>query len=459
VYLYRHGTKNIFLRQIEYVSTKPNTLTFNNLLKVFRYWIIERRNIKMKILLVITALILTVPLVLTSCAGRNEALGGSSEFSGKYDLQEIDSGIVNANTGFAFDIFKILNEEESGKNVFISPLSISTALAMTYNGARGSTKQAMADALGIGDADLSRVNTSFQNLIAYLNKVDKKVKLDINNSIWIRERENIQEEFLSNTGKYFNAFSEMLDFSKDESVQRINKWISDATRGKINKMLEPPISPDVMMYLINAIYFKGEWKQQFSEDRTYGGKFTSGNGTIQDIKMMSRKGKVEYAKGEDYKAVRLPYGSGKTSMYCILPDESINIDDFIFSMDAAKWNEVFTSPVETDDVTLGIPRFKMEYGIKLLNNSLISMGMGEAFSFNADFSGIREGIFISRVLHKAVIEVNEEGSEAAGVTVVEMKETSITEPLTFIADRPFLFIIADDKTGTILFIGKMSEAA
>ncbi|EOD01218.1 serpin family protein [Caldisalinibacter kiritimatiensis] len=180
-------------------------------------------------------------------------------------------------------------------------------------------------------------------------------------------------------------------------------------------------------------------------------------GNTKNIMMMLKDGDVEYAQGDDYKAVRLPYGNGDIAMYCILPKEDISINQFIENMNLDKWNEIRENVTETKDVILQIPKFKMEYGIKNLNDSLTALGMGEAFSMNADFSGIREGIFINRVLHKAVIEVNEEGSEAAGVTVVEIKECAMPEPINFIANRPFMFIIADDKTGTILFMGKYCD--
>jgi serpin B len=171
--------------------------------------------------------------------------------------------------------------------------------------------------------------------------------------------------------------------------------------------------------------------------------------------MMSRRGKIEYMKGDDYKAVRLPYGNGKTSMYCLLPNEGVNINTFVENMSLEEWKNIYENITEVDEVVLEIPKFKLEYGIKNLNRSLESLGMREAFSDHADFSGIGEDLFISNVFHKAVIEVNEKGSEAAAVTSVEVKNTSAMEPIAFIADRPFMFIIADDTTGTILFMGKL----
>ncbi|MDF2674650.1 MAG: putative secreted protein [Clostridiales bacterium] len=372
-----------------------------------------------------------------------------------YNTDKIKTRIVDGNSGFAFNIFKELNGEDSDKSIFISPISISTALTMTYNGANSTTRLAMEKALGFKDIDNTTVNQSFNNLLKYLDNIDKKVELNIANSIWIRDGENIREDFLSNNRNNFNAEINTLDFSKNSAANTINKWISNATKGKIDKMLEPPIDPMVVMYLINAIYFKGEWSTQFDLKNTYNHAFKTFNGNVQNVSMMSRRGKIEYMKGDDYKAVRLPYGNGKTSMYCLLPNEGVNINTFVENMSLEEWKNIYENITEVDEVVLEIPKFKLEYGIKNLNRSLESLGMREAFSDHADFSGIGEDLFISNVFHKAVIEVNEKGSEAAAVTSVEVKNTSAMEPIAFIADRPFMFIIADDTTGTILFMGKL----
>lgn len=367
---------------------------------------------------------------------------------------EINTETVDSNNGFALNIFKQLNEEDMKNNVFISPFSISTALAMTYNGAETTTKEAMSSVLGFGDLDRSTVNENYKNLLNYLGNVDKKVELNIANSIWIKEGVHIKDEFLNTNTNNFNAKVTELDFSKDSSVTTINSWISDTTKGKIEKMLTQPIDPMVVMYLINAIYFKGQWSDEFDPKRTSEGTFTAYDGKKQVVPMMNRNGSVQYKKGEDYKAVRLPYGDGKVSMYLVLPDKDIN--SFIKKFDQDRWEGIRNGVASVEDVQLQIPKFKLEYGIKQLNESLKALGMAEAFSDRADFSGINDNVSISSVMHKAVIEVDEKGSEAAAVTVVEIKTTSaIMDPITFIANKPFMFIIADDTTGTILFIGKL----
>lgn len=375
-----------------------------------------------------------------------------------FDKDKITSSVLSSNSEFAFDIFSRLNEEDKDKSIFISPLSISTALSMTMQGAGTTTREGMMKALKYEGIDLEEVNESYKNLLRYMDGVDKKVELDINNSIWIRKGKNIKDDFISVNKDVFNAYVTDLDFSKDDSADKINKWIANSTKNKIEKMIDAPISSDIIMYLINAIYFKGEWTHQFDKKLTFGTKFNTGDGDAKDVMMMSRKGEVEYGDKGDFKVVRLPYGKGKTSMYCVLPNEGVSINDFIKGLNEEKWKEIKESVSKTEDVLLNIPRFKMEYGIKALNNSLISMGMGEAFSAKADFSGISNGVSISRVLHKAVIEVNEEGSEAAGVTVVEMKETAFMgDPPSFIANRPFVFFITKDTMGTILFMGKLYD--
>lgn len=387
----------------------------------------------------------------TGCSGKLSPTSRNNAF----DKDKIGLKTIEGNSLFAFDIFRQLNKEDTDQNIFISPFSISTALTMTYQGAGTTTREAMAKALGYYGLDDEKLNISYKNLIRYLKQLDKKIELNISNSLWIKEGQSIRENFISVNRDIFNASVTSMDFSKENAADEINKWISNATKKKIEKMIDPPISPDVIMFLINAIYFKGDWTEKFDTKNTFEAPFHTVNGTTADVKMMGRYGTVEYGQGDGFKAVRLPYGRGKAAMYCILPAEEVPVGDFIAGMDNEKWTVIKDSISEKKDVRLQLPRFKLEYGIKNLNESLTALGMGEAFTDSADFSGIRDNLCISRVLHKAVIEVNEEGSEAAGVTVVEMRETGYTEPLTFIADRPFVFIIADDDTGSILFMGKV----
>jgi len=396
-------------------------------------------------------------MVFTSCSlvVKSDIVG--KDYTEDYKSGEINENVIAANTGFAFDIFKQLNSEDADKSIFISPLSISTALTMTYNGAETTTLEAMTKALGYEGMDREAVNEGYWNLLTHLDNLDKKIELNIANSIWIREGQAIEEIFLNRNKSTFDAQVDELDFSKDKSADIINDWISNATKGKIDKMIDPPIDPNIVMFLINAIYFKGGWKNPFNPEATFDGTFTSIDGTKRSIRMMYHYGDAEYMKNDSLRAVRLPYGNGSTSMIAILPNEDIDINTFIEGMTEEKLDSIRNSLEVTEKTTLQIPVFKLEYGIKLLNDSLMALGMEEAFGGGADFSGIRPGIAISQVLHKAVIEVNEKGSEASAVTVVAMDESAPEDPAIFIANRPFIFIISDDTTGTILFMGKLAD--
>lgn len=394
-------------------------------------------------------IVILIVMLLLSSAGCN-AISKKIE----YDMSSIDAEVTGGNKEFAFNVFRELNKEEINNNIFISPFSLSTALSMTYNGAEGKTKEDMAKALSYADLDITAINTTYKNLLPYLSDIDNEVVLDISNSIWYRIGEPIRQEFITTNRDSFDAEISEIDFSQTDAVNKINSWIKDSTKGKIEKMLEPPIPSDVIMYLINAVYFKGNWTYEFDKENTYPGIFKNIDGEEEAVQMMSMNGTVEYGEDNDYKVIRLPYGNEKLYMYFILPEDVGDINALIENLNNEKFSEIRKSITEEEDVIVGIPRYKVEYGIKNLNDVLKKMGMTSAFEMDADFSKIREGLFISRVLHKAVIEVTEEGSEAAAVTVVEVMESSMEEPTTFVADRPFVFAIRDEDTGTVLFMGK-----
>lgn len=364
--------------------------------------------------------------------------------------------LTASNNAFAFNIFNQLNQEDGEKDLFISPLSISSALTMTLNGARNTTLEDMKQTLNYSDISNDEINSGFNYVLNHLQNIDKKVDINIANSIWVKTGLDVNKDFIELNKESFNAYVESLDFSDDQSVDKINKWIEKATAGMIPKMLNN-IPANVVMYLINAIYFKGEWRDEFDPDLTYQKSFNGINDQVTTVDMMSRTGTIDYWGNDDYKVVRLPYGDDKVAMYCILPHEDGDINAVISGFNIEKWNDIKEKMSAEDDVILGVPKFKIEYGIKELNDSLTSLGMASAFSDRADFTGIADSIYISRVLHKAVIEVDEKGTKAAAVTVVEMKELASIdgeEPIRFIADRPFMFIIADEEDGNILFMGK-----
>jgi len=412
-------------------------------------------------LAVLTAVILLANAALfTQCSKEQTGDEQSGEVSAEESDElagSVDRNLVSANTGFGFKIFKELILEDSNQNVFISPLSILLALAMTYNGAVGDTNLAMAEALRFKGFDLEELNSGFHDLMISIRNADNDIDIAIANSIWYRLGFKVKEDFIERNKKYFSSEVNEIDFAAPEAVDTINGWIEEETRGKIDKMLSE-IPADAVMYLINAIYFKGNWTYPFDENLTSDDDFYLLDGSTKKVPMMTQEENFPYYRGDNFSGVRIPYGQEKMAMYIILPDEGTGVDSVIESLDAEKWNEIKDS-FYGSQVSLTMPKYKMEYGIKLLNDALAELGMGIAFGPGADFSGISPDIFISKVLHKAVIEVNEKGSEAAAATVVEMMESAmpVEEIIEFVVDRPFFFVIADDRSGSIIFMGKVVE--
>jgi serine protease inhibitor len=409
-------------------------------------------------IIIITALLLVSIPIISSCGKDSGGVSTVPVVSGEKSDElagKVDSSLVGSNTDFAFNIFNKLIAEDSGQNVFISPLSILLALAMTYNGALGDTNLAMADAMEFSGMDIEELNQGLSDLLVSILNGDPGVKINIANSIWPRLGFNPKEDFVEINKKYYSSEVNELDFSDPGAVDTINGWIEDATEEKIKKMLAE-IPPDAVMYLINAIYFKGDWTYPFEEESTFEEDFNLEGGSKKLVPTMHIIEHFDYAEGDGFGTLRLPYGEGKFSMYIVLPDEGVNIDGILEGFNSSIWNDL-KSGMSNVEVRVAMPKYKMEYGVKLLNDVLTDLGMGIAFSPEADFSNINPDIFISKVMHKAVIEVNEKGSEAAAATVVEMVESAMPEEkiIEFIVDRPFFFVIADDRSGAVLFMGKV----
>ncbi len=353
---------------------------------------------------------------------------------------------------FAFDIFRELHEAEPDENIFISPLSISTALSMAVNGAANQTRSDMQTAMNLGAWDLSKLNAANQSLLEVLPQLDPAVNLQIANSIWYREGFGVKPSFLDVNRDFYNSEVRELDFNDPASVNAINNWVNNQTQGIIKEMIRE-ISPDAVMFLMNAIYFKGDWRYEFDPQYTQKRPFYLANGTQVQVDMMSMPG-ASFARLETptFTAVDLPYGDSIYSMTIVLPKPDNSMDAAIDALSSIDWNAFSQS----SSMTFSMPKFKMEYEQKL-NKALTDLGMGIAFAAGqADFTNIADDkrLYISAVRHKAFVEVDEKGTEAAAVTSVDIEVTSINE-LTI--DRPFIFIIRDHKTGSLLFIGKMMQ--
>lgn len=363
--------------------------------------------------------------------------------------------IIEADQIFAFELFNEVYTASDELNMMISPLSVSYALGMTYNGAAGATLDAFTDVLHFGDLTETEVNESYKDLMGQLVTLDKKVEFSIANSIWHKLGFNVIEKFITTNQTYFDAAVEELDFDDPGAVDIINDWIEDKTNDKIEDMLDF-IPPGAVMYLINAIYFNADWKYQFDKKDTYEGDFHMQDGDQHQAEFMKIKGDFNVARTEDFDALELPYGDSTFSMVIMLPAGDNTIDDLIASLDSTTldtWNN-YASPQE---VTVEIPKFKYDFK-QLLNDPLIDLGLGVAFGGAADFSRITPGggIYISRVIHQTFIDVNEEGTEAAAATIVELRETAMLND-HFKADEPFVYLIKENSTDAIMFMGKVGK--
>jgi serine protease inhibitor len=368
--------------------------------------------------------------------------------------------IAEANNQFGFDLFKQLEGQDKGKNIFFSPLSVAFALAMTYNGAAGVTKEEMQRVLKLNGMTDDQINEESAGLMKSLRQSDPQVQLAIANSLWARKGVEFKEEFLARNRKYFDAEIASLDFADPQTKTTINNWVSKNTQGKIPSIIDQ-IDSQMVLYLINAIYFKGLWTRKFDKAQTKNEPFYLLSGSQKQMPMMAQSGEYRYYRGDKFQAISLPYGKGGTSLYLFLPDKGSSLDDLLntFSHDTcAQWLKGFRNT--PGDVK--IPRFKMDYE-QTLNPMLMALGMKTAFSINhADFSGMRDkrDVYISEVKHKAIVEVNEEGTEAAAVTSVGVRTTSLKVPqerFRFIADHPFLMIIRDETAGANLFMGTVVD--
>jgi len=401
---------------------------------------------------------LTVALALLATACGDSPTEPNGKIEGlprPLDVSEV--AVVNANNRFGFNLLRELNAADPDSNIFISPLSASMALGMTLNGAAGSTYDAMRVTLGFGDLSNEAINQSYRGLIDLLIDLDPRVTFGLGNSIWYRQGFPVEQEFLDTTGEYFDAEVAALDFNDPSSVGVINGWVEDKTAGKIKEIIEPPIDPLTVMFLINAIYFNGTWTYEFDPAETEQAPFHGPNGSTVPVMLMSQEGDHVYVNNEDYQAVDLPYGGEAYSMTVVLPREGVSIDSFVAELDENGWNDLFAD-AQVTGIELQLPRFKLEYE-KVLNDALKALGMEVAFMGGAaDFSRIAAGrdLYISRVKQKTFVEVDEEGTEAAAVTVVEMRETSVPSgPPVMRVDRPFLFAIRERFSGTVIFVGKI----
>jgi serpin B len=368
--------------------------------------------------------------------------------------------LIEADNAFALKVFKEINAQNQGGNLFISPLSIAMALGMTYNGAGGETQAAMQQALELEGMSIQQINEAYRDLIDLLFELDPLVQFDLANSIWYRHDITFEQAFFDINRAYFDATVEALDFGLPSAANTINAWVRENTGDKIEEIVASPIPSHVVMYLINAIYFKGTWTYQFDKDLTQDAPFTLLTGNERTVEMMSHAEEADlaYVTTDSFDAIDLPYGGQAFTMTVLLPREGIDVDAVVDELDSGSWNSWMSGLAETS-AKVSMPKFTLEYEIEL-NDVLSALGMEMAFTPGAaNFSKMRPAndLYISKVMHKTFVDVYEEGTEAAAATSVEIGLTCACGPFEFRVDRPYLFAIREKYSGTIIFMGKIVD--
>lgn len=367
--------------------------------------------------------------------------------------------VIARSNDFAFGILRETLREQPAANVFISPLSASMALGMTMNGARGETLDGMRTALGFEGLELEQINESYRSLIQLLVGLDGGVETIIANSVWARTGFPFHDSFMQTARTWFSAETATLDFASPAASGTINDWVRRSTKGKISSIVPDAIPDEVVMYLINAIYFKGTWRDRFDRSRTADAQFQRDDGSFRTVKMMNRNGKVamRYDGQAGVTIAELPYGRNAFVMTLVIPEDGRRINDVIDGLTSAQWDGWVRNLGEVETM-VGLPRFRMEYET-VMNQPLSTLGMAQAFvPDGADFTGMSplgRRLYLTEVKQKTFVEVNEEGTEAAAATSVGVGVTSM--PPSVRADRPFLLAIRERFSGTILFIGRIGD--
>ena len=367
----------------------------------------------------------------------------------------LEKQVLATSSDFGIRLFREVSRTDADKNVFISPLSVSIALGMTLNGAAGQTEADMRDVLGFSGMGSSQINEAYRQLSDRLTGMDPGVVLEIANSMWARLGFEMEKSFVEVNRVYFDAPARTLDFGLPSAKDTINAWIENKTHGKIQHMIER-INRDDVLFIVDAVFFKGIWTIRFDHTLTQDGTFIRTDNTAVTCPMMRLDADLPYLETPQFQAVDLDYGDGHFSMTVFLPKEGVSVDALVSMLAPETWSD-WTRRFARTQGTLALPKFKTEYATDL-KQVLIQLGMGIAFGGSADFTRICRagGLFIGRVLHKALVDVHEEGTEAAAATVVVILRGPAAG-FQMAVTRPFLFAIREKETGAVLFVGKILD--
>lgn len=401
----------------------------------------------------IGAIVLAVSMLLSGCTAKSvNLMKGVMAAEWPDPPSELSEAFQGPMMDFSWNIFK--ESVHNSGNVLISPASIYLALAMTMNGANEDTLIAMQKALSAQSLTQEQLNAACRDWISLLRAKTENTSVSVANSIWFRQEYPVSDAFLQVNADYFDAAAQALDFNSSDAVKVINDWVKDQTQDKIDSIVNE-IDADTIMYLINAVYFKSDWTTPFDANDTAKGDFYAPSGTV-IADFMNRTGEMSYVDTGGVKGVLLPYDDGRFSFFAVMPPQDQELRDYIGNLAGADITALIES-MECGQVKLSLPRFETKYEDSLIDE-LTALGMGVAFTDSADLSRINANgvseLFISDVLHKTYCRVDEKGTEAAAVTSVEIQFSGIPNYDAVISfDRPFVYGIIDNASGTPLFLG------
>lgn len=377
------------------------------------------------------------------------------------NLTRAEQDLMDKGTDFAFRFFyQVCSTEKEKPNVFVSPLSASLCLSMITNGATDNTLAEMQDVLGFPATtfSLDELNNYNQKLTSALLDLDNTTQLGIANSIWVKEGFKVYDSFIDVNKNMYDAQVQELDFTSPTAKDVINQWCANQTNNCIKEVIQE-IPVDARMYLINALYFKGIWKSQFNKSATGQENFTNTDGDQQKVAMMNQTATFNYTQTDDFSIAELPYGNEAFSMVILLPSGDKILDESLSGLNYENWKQ-WSKNMTGKELQVKLPRFKVEYD-KRLEEDMITLGMKDAFDPNkAKFTNISDAeLYIGLLQQFTYINVDEEGTEAAAVTVGGMFENSVapSSPIPFLVNRPFAFMIKEKSTGAILFMGKITK--
>lgn len=417
-------------------------------------------------------MILVLMICFTACAGENQTAtpAATPPIATSQEIKEVTEISEQFKTGINNFSFNIFGQLENNENIFISPYSMAIAISMLDNGAEGKSKEEMEQMLGI--EDLENWNACVTYYMSF-HKEDTS-KLLTANSLWLSEdialSDNAENDFFNPIKQYYHAEKTQMDLASEDAMKQINRWVSDNTKGMIDSILDEPLDENIKMALLNAVYFKGKWKEQFEEGNTRKEQFYGKDKASQADMMYQTNTTYKYIEKDSIKAIELPYENGKTAMDIFIPmpdgeknEGSKNISELFSGLSIEEKAELFAALSEADEQTISVlelPKFELEYGVRDISAALQTIGMKAPFSAS-EFSKISPDIKVEKVLHKAKIQVDEKGTKAAAVTMVT--KTNGIEVFTdegikeFIVDRPFMFVIRDVENDVILFMGSVQN--